>query len=170
MAARINCDQRLTGQAGFLHGASGAFDLLTVVQDPATVEHGDAPMALGDQIARRLVAAGTVIDRHHLQAFLRQLRQHQQRIAGSANRPDMIEVAMVGRIDQNAIDLARLKQRERLLLVGDFAVAGGKHHAVAGRRQLTLDRARGQGQGRFMISVMIRPMVRVARFARERAM
>ena len=96
----------------------------------------------------RLVGAAAIVDADDVEAGVGVGDEENDRIARIAQRPDAVELAMGGRIDEDAVDLTRAEDVERGDLLVEHVVARREHETVAARRQLALDRAGGERQRR----------------------
>ena len=148
MAARPEHGQRFGGKPRLDHGAQRAVMLFAVAEQLRRIEHGDAAMATLDQVLHGPVCAAAVVDGHDVETRKRNVGEHQDRISRLPDGPDMFQPLVVGRIDQDAVDLARAEHFQRASFLGGVMVAGSQHQRIAALRELLLEKPRDQGQRR----------------------
>ena len=148
VAVRVDDERRVERDAGVAQGRRIAVVFLAVAERARRIEEGDGTMAEPDQMLDRLVGAAAIVDADDVEAGVGIGDEEDDRIARFAQRPDALELAMGGRIDEDAVDLARAEDVERGDLLVEDVVARREHQTVAARRQLALDRAGGERQRR----------------------
>ena len=129
-------------------GGLVALELLGIAEPARGVEKGDAAMAELEKMRDGVEGAAPVVDRHGVDAGVAIVAKSDHGKVRFAERQDVLEPVVIGRVDEDAVDLARAEDVERADLVLANVVAGGEHQRVAVRVELALDRARGKSERR----------------------
>ena len=111
---------RVKGHASLGQPGLKAERLLATAVAQAGIDHGDTSVAEMDQVTRGQQRALSVIQRHNVEAARADAGEQNQREAGRTQTLKMIQVAVVGGIDQDSVDLTFQQSIDRRAFLGNI--------------------------------------------------